>query len=158
MKAFAAYMKEKGWNIEWSETQSESLPEHITNRYKNIPEQWTEFIRSIKRMISSDETTCFLCTEDFDAQSAEAFQWDEWERISLESAGHDEEQTDKIKKFWDAHLPIVMSVNGGYSYYAIAVKDGSIVYGTEPEFEACENAAASFTDFLEKILKGKSAL
>lgn len=35
MKAFAAYMKEKGWNIEWSE----SLPEHITNRYKNIPEQ-----------------------------------------------------------------------------------------------------------------------
>lgn len=31
------------------------------------------------------ETMWFLCTEDFATKSNEAFQWNEWERISLHS-------------------------------------------------------------------------
>lgn len=44
------------------------------------------------------------------------------------------------------------SVKNGYAYYAISMKDGSIVRGAEPEFEECELVAVSFTDFLEKIM------
>lgn len=39
---------------------------------------------------------------------------------------------------------------GGYSYYAVSTKDGCVVYGNEPEFEACEAVADSFENFIEK--------
>lgn len=152
-KSFVAYMKENGWSVELSEAPCEVLPEAITNRYKNIPPDWREFICGIKHMVSSDETTWFLCAEDLDIQGDKAFQWNEWELISLEAAEGDTQWKSRIKSFWDEHLPIVMSVRGCYSYYAIALKDGSVVRGAEPEFEECETVAASFTDFTEKIMK-----
>lgn len=152
IEIFGAYMKENGWGIEWNDTQGESLPEAITNRYRNIPEQWLGFISRYKYMVSSDETMWFLCAEDFDIQGDKAFQWNEWELLSLGSAEGDTKWQDRIREFWDNHLPIVMSVKGGYSYYAIAIKDGSIVHGAEPEFEECEVVAVSFMDFMEKIV------
>ena len=153
IKTFGNYMKENGWNIEWNEIKGNYLPETITNRYRNIPKQWLEFISSIKRLVSADETMWFLCAEDFTAKSNEAFQWNEWELISLGSAEGDAEWQNEISQFWDNHLPIVMSLRGSYSYYAIAIKDGSIVHGSEPEFEECEIVADSFMDFMGKIVK-----
>ncbi len=41
----------------------------------------------------------------------------------------------------------------GSVYYAISMNDGSIVYGSEPEFEECKIVANSFEDFLLKIMK-----
>ena len=49
-------------------------------------------------------------------------------------------------------LPIFLSVKDGYSYYATSMRDGSIVWGTEPEFEECKLVADSFIDFLEKLM------
>ncbi|MCI8775507.1 MAG: SMI1/KNR4 family protein [Lachnospiraceae bacterium] len=158
INTFMAYMKEHGWNIELNEMQNVSLPEAITSRYTNIPKQWLEFAKNIKQMISADETMWFLCSEDFNMQDAGAFQWNEWELISLESAKGDTEWENEIKKFWDNHLPIVMSVKGAYSYYAISIKDGSVIHGTEPEFAECEVVASSFTDFMEKIVKNELQL
>ena len=51
-----------------------------------------------------------------------------------------------------------MSVREGYAYYAISMTDGSVVYGSEPEFEACQTIAGSFQDFLSKIKEGEIAL
>lgn len=155
---FGTYMKENGWNIEWNETQGEGLAETITKRYGKIPKQWLEFISNVKSMVSSDETKWFLCAEDFDIQDDKAFQWNEWELISLNAAEGDMKWQNEIKKFWDNHLPVVMSVKGYYSYYAISIKDGFIVHGSEPEFEECEIAATSFMDFMEKIMKGELKL
>ncbi|MDE5777525.1 MAG: SMI1/KNR4 family protein [Lachnospiraceae bacterium] len=158
IETFGVYMIENGWNIECNEGQGEYLPETIIKRYKNIPKQWREFIGGIKCMMSSDDTTWFLCAEDFVTQSDEAFQWNEWELLSLESVEDDTKWQNEIRKFWDNHLPIVMSVKGCYSYYAIAIKDGSIVHGSEPEFEECEIVAPSFMYFMEKIVKGEIQL
>lgn len=152
IETFSAYMKENGWNIEWNETQTEYLPAPIVNRYGKIPKEWLDFIKSVKCMISPDETMWFLCVEDFAIQNNKAFQWNEWELISLESAENNMEWKNKIERFWKNHLPIVMSVKDCYSYYAIDIKDGSIVYGEEPEFEECKIIAGSFTNFIEKIL------
>lgn len=158
INTFFDYMKENGWNVELNEMQNSYLPEAITSRYRNIPKQWLEFFSNIKHMISSDETIWFLSAEDFDMQSDDAFQWNEWELISLESSKGDTEWENKIKKFWNNHLPIVMSVKGCYSYYAISIKDGSIVHGSEPEFEECEAVASSFMDFIERIARNELQL
>lgn len=151
---FLSYMKENGWKIEQNEQGSE-LPEAITNRYTNIPGLWLELAGKVKQMVSPDETIWFLCAGDYEIQGDTAFQWNEWERISLESAVGDTEWEERIKKFWDNHLPVVMSVKDGYSYYAISMKDGSVVHGTEPEFEECECVADSFADFMDKIMKNE---
>ena len=74
----------------------------------------------------------FLCSEDYDMQGDKAWQWNEWELLSLKAAENDAAWKDEIRKFWDGHLPVFLSLEGGYAYYAISIKEGSIVYGSEP--------------------------
>lgn len=151
---FVEHMKEAGWTVELYESQNKHITSTITARYKHIPKQWMEFIETVQCMMNAEETVWFLCANDFETQSDGAFQWNEWEKIGLESAANDKEWESRIKTFWDNHLPIVMSVKGCYSYYAISMKDGSVVQGAEPEFEECEIIAPSFIAFTEKIGKG----
>ena len=66
--------------------------------------------------------------------------------------------TAAIRDFWTEHLPIFMSLSDGYAYYAISMKDGSVVYGREPEFEECETAAPSFDAFMAQVVKGQTLL
>lgn len=153
--AFLSCMKEKGWGIELYETKNNYLPEEISDRYKNIPAYWREFISTVKEMMSPDETEWFLCVDDFDWRVHKSWQWNEWELISLKSAEDDNEWKNSIIDFWNNHLPIFLSVKDGYAYYAISMKDGSIVWGSEPEFEECKLVAVSFHDFLEKLMTNK---
>ena len=80
------------------------------------------------------------------------------EMLGLEAAENDAAWKDEIKKFWDRHLPVFLSLEGGYAYYAISIKEGSIVYGSEPEFEECQIVADSFENFMEKIISKKIRL
>lgn len=155
---FAEYMKENGWNVELYEEHGIHLSSAVATRYTNIPKQWLEFIETVKCMRNSEETIWFLCANDYEKQSEEAFQWNEWEKISLESADGDNEWENQIQAFWNNHLPIIMSVRACYSYYAISMEDGSIVKGEEPEFEECEVIATSFFNFIEKIVRGEIKL
>ena len=66
-----------------------------------------------------------------------AWQWNEWELLSLKAAENDAAWKDEIRKFWDGHSPVFLSLEGGYAYYAISIKEGSIVYGSEPELSRC---------------------
>ena len=54
-------------------------------------------------------------------------------------------------------MPIALSVNGEYSYWAIDLKEnvGSVVYGYEPEFEIAESVADSFEQFLLDLMSAK---
>lgn len=153
MEEFLNYMKEQGWMVELNEKRENRLPQAIEERYTNIPQQWLDFISTTKCLISGDETTWFLCKNNFNVQKEDSFRWNEWEIISLESTGNDTEWETEIKRYWNIHLPIIMSVKDGYSYYAISMENGSVVYGSEPEFEECEIAADSFEEFLSKIMK-----
>lgn len=153
MEEFLTFMKEQGWIVEFNEKQENCLPQVIEGRYINVPQQWLDFISTVKSLINDDETTWFLCKDDFNVQKEHAFRWNEWEIISLESAENDIEWESEIKEFWNIHLPIIMSVKGGYSYYAISMENGSVVYGSEPEFEECKIVANSFEKFWKKIMK-----
>lgn len=152
------YLRSQGWKLEMNQRTESVLPDEIYNRYKNIVPQWYDFIEGLNALVSEDETTWFLCFKDFYEQNEDAFQWNEWERISLESAGDDVEWKKEIRAFWDIYFPIVMSVKDGYSYYAMSMENGAIVYGCEPEFEECETVADSFDDFMDKIVDGKIQL
>lgn len=76
-----------------------------------------------------------MCKEDYGIQSEDAFQWNEYELISLDSAEGNIEWENEIKEFWNNHLSIIMSVKCGYSYYVISMKNGSIVQGNKLEFK-----------------------
>ncbi len=153
LNEFLTCMKEQGWNVELNQGAEVCLPKKIKERYANIPQVWLDFISTVKGIKNHEDTTWFLCADNFEAQPDHAFQWNEWEIISLESAEHDIEWENEIKEFWDSHLPIILSVHGGYSYYAICMKDGCIVRGEEPEFEECTKAANSLDEFLQKIIQ-----
>lgn len=154
IQKFLTYMNKCGWNIEMKKERGFNLPETIKKRYKHIPEIWFEFIAVVQSMVSGDETTWFLCEDDYDLQGTRAFHWNEWELVSLENAENDEEWENEIKEFWDKNFPIILSVKNGYSYYAISMENGSIVKGSEPEFEECEKVADSFEDFMKSIFEG----
>lgn len=105
INAFVTHMKEIGWDIVLNEKQDNDIPKTLTDRYANIPQEWLEYVKSVKHMVSPDETTWVLGAEDFEVQGDKAFQWNEWELMSLESAGNDEEWKRSIGKFWNQHLP-----------------------------------------------------
>lgn len=158
LEEFLTYMKEQGWNIELNEGRETHLPKVIEEKYTNLPQQWLDFFITVKSIVNNDDTTWFLCNGDFDVQEEDAFRWNEWELVSLESAEGDVEWENEIKEFWNNHFPIIMSVKDGYSYYAISIKSGSIVQGEEPEFEECEIVADSFEEFLRAIINEKISI
>lgn len=149
-------MRTQGWKVETR--PNPPLPKWVAERYHNIPDLWRQFTATVSELYNGDETTWFLCAEDYDSRLDHAWQWNEWEKLSLKSAEGDRAWEDEIRAFWDRHLPIVMSLKNGYSYYAISMEDGAVVYGAEPEFEECGQAAGSFPEFLAKIMDGTIAL
>ncbi|MED4531270.1 hypothetical protein [Metabacillus fastidiosus] len=89
-----------------------------------------------------------------------ALKWNEFELISLEAAGGDNKWKSDITLWWDKYLPIVMSVDGSYSFYAIDLTNdiGAIVHGYEPEFEEVEKVAANLDGLFELIMSNKIKL
>ena len=63
-----------------------------------------------------------------------------------------------MKEYWDKHLPIVMSVEDGYAYYAINTDTGTVVEGRGPEFEEPSVVAESFEAFINKMIAGEIRL
>jgi hypothetical protein len=47
----------------------------------------------------------------------------------------------------------MISVSDSYSHLSISQKDGSIVFGREPEYEEIEKVADSFDDLMDGLLK-----
>lgn len=155
---FLAYMENQEWTAEVNDEQKFFLPEPMKSRYTRYPESWVRFVSIVKSMVRKDEKAWFLCANDYDMQEDKTWQWNEWELLSLEAAENDAVWKDEIRKFWNKHLPIFLSLESGYAYYAISMKDSSVVYGTEPEFEECDTVANSFEDFMEKVICGRIQL
>lgn len=129
----------------------------ILSKY-DIPAELWEFWSSFSRLESADECTWFLFPDDYkEVTDPNEFAWNEFERISLEAA-LDDTGAAAVREWWSRHLPILMSVKGGYSFYAVDTVTKKIVHGFEPEFEEVTTAAESFTDLLDKIIKGEIVL
>ena len=157
MENFKRWSVDNAWVADLSDKRR-PLPSSILSRYQNIPDAYMKFIENINHCHNADATTWFIICEGFTETDPDKWRYNEFELISLEAAADDSEWQRDITAFWTVHLPIILSVRDGYSYYAISIVDGSIVRGFEPEFEETETVAASFEEFLEKIISRKIVL
>ncbi len=145
---FMVWANDNGWDIAKKSGLQLNLDSSIIARYKEIPNEYLEFLSVVEKCVTPNETTWFICENEFNNSSDTEFKWNEYELLSLEAAMEDAVWKSEITTWWDNHLPIVMSVEGGYSFYAIDLTSGAIVRGYEPEFEEVDKVANNLEEFL----------
>lgn len=135
--------------------QKNVLQETFLARYPNLPNDYKSFLNEYGLVANREDTTWFLSVTDFnDKALEEGFAWNEFELQSLAVFEGDEVSQAVVREFWDAHLPIVLSVKGGYSFFAIGVAEVNfekIYFGEEPEYEDVVFVADSFTKFFDQV-------
>ncbi|MGL4453330.1 MAG: SMI1/KNR4 family protein [Sarcina sp.] len=148
------WAKKNGWKVEERGDREFQENRDLNFRFNGIPNQYYRFLEKISGMISPNEKTWFLCENEYNNNSKNAFNWNEFELISLEAAEEDVEWKSEIISWWNKKFPIVMSVDNGYSFYAIDLSNnkGNIVRGFEPEFEDVEVVAENIDIFFELIM------
>ncbi|OUS71086.1 SMI1/KNR4 family protein [Paenibacillus sp. MY03] len=151
---FMIWANENNWDITEKSGHQLNLDSSIISRYHEIPNEYLDFLSVVKKCTTPDEMTWFISEDEFNNSLDTEFKWNEFELLSLESAMDDDRLKSEITAWWDNYLPIVMSVNGGYSFYAIDLTNekGAIVRGYEPEFEEVEKVANSLDEFFELIM------
>lgn len=145
---FMVWATENGWDITKKSGLQLNLDSSIIARYKEIPNEYLEFLGVVEKCVTPNEMTWFICENEFNNSSDMEFKWNEYELLSLEAAMDDAIWKSEITTWWDNHLPIVMSVEGEYSFYAIDLSNGAIVRGYEPEFEEVDKVANNLEEFL----------
>ncbi|APM39455.1 SMI1/KNR4 family protein [Clostridium kluyveri] len=155
IEKFLKWAEDNGWNVKRHQNTDVCLPDNIISRYPSISKEYIEFLKSVNVCIAPDDSSWFLCLDDYNGVSDSAYSWNEIEKLCLEEAENDEEWKQEITEFWDCHLPVYFSVKSGYAYYALNTtgESGSIVHGYEPEFEETDIVTTSFVDFLDAIMK-----
>jgi hypothetical protein len=146
-----------GWRVEAAGTRR-PLPDTVLRRYPWIPADVRALVESLEEAVDPTQTTWILTSADFASISPKAFEWNAWELMSLEAARTDKAWADEILAFWDAHLPLVLSVKGGYSCFAVERGSLEIVQGNEPEFEESRPVADSLEEFIALLATGDPAL
>ena len=150
---FKLWLEKNEWQVELNSMKFDDMKNEVLNRYNYIPKSFISILEDYKCIASKDDTTWFICGDDYLDRSDDVFKWNEFEIMSLEAAEGDEVWKKEIKDWWSDKLPFIMSVKSGYSFYAIDLGDnkGAILMGQEPEFEEANVVARDFDDFLEKI-------
>jgi hypothetical protein len=140
-----------------NDSDHETLNKSFQTRYSHLPDDYLAFLKTYSLLTNKSDTTWFNSIRDFNETNDEnAFKWNEFEIQSLEAFDGDVENQKVVKNFWNQHVPIILSVKNGYSYFAIHVSEenfGKIYYGQEPEFEETELVSNSFSSFIEAIQK-----
>lgn len=141
-----------GWTVRVS-ADRRPLPVELLTRYPWLPDHLRSLLSHYDQIFRQDLKMWLLVSADYAGFTELAFRWNEWELQSLEGAGQDQAWRQEIIGFWDHHLPIALSVEGGYSYYALR-SDGTVVAGREPEYEETMPAAKSYFEFLQRLKQG----
>jgi len=139
-------LQEAGWTREQPRPTEDTLPSAL----RTAPETMIRWVSSFSKMSSSDDTVWFLSRDDYSARTDSAFAWNELEQMSIQAATTDDEAI-AVSRFWQRHLPILLSVRHGYEYLAVR-DDGAVVHGTEPEFEDAVVVFSHFDDLLRYII------
>ncbi|WP_285815477.1 SMI1/KNR4 family protein [Phocaeicola sartorii] len=135
--------------------ERKELSSDFLNRYSNLPADYLEFLQRFQIIANESDNVWFNSIEDFNGESDSSFRWNEFERMSLEAFTDDADESARIRKFWDCHIPIVMSVKGGYQYLCIDLSTenyGKVFYGVEPEFEdSVELVCNTFEELIRSL-------
>lgn len=158
---FITPLIQRGWSFtpleEKQDNHYSSEAKRVLGLIKETSLNFQHFIQHFQKLTSPGEDSWFLSYSDYFSDTDEGFSWNEYEKLSIQSAEEEEDNDEKIliTKFWDSHLPFAYSVRNGYSYLAIGVSgvnEGKIIYGREPIFEDFSIEANSFEEFLSSFL------
>ncbi|WAA64840.1 hypothetical protein [Microbacterium oxydans] len=138
-------LREAGWTCEPPTSAEGDVPSAL----RTASETAIRWVSSFSLLSSSDETVWFLSRDDYSTGAVSTFAWNEWEQLSIQAATTDDEAL-AVSRFWERHLPILLSVRNGYEYLAVR-DDGAVVHGTEPEFEEAVVVFPHFADLLRYI-------
>ena len=146
----------------------QQLGASFSQRYPQLPPEYLQFLQSFSRLQTEDETRWFNSVQDFNGESGEsaesaesAFTWNEFELQSLQAFDGNEAAQQQVRSFWDAHLPILLSVQGHYAYVALGVAEhnwGQVFAGEEPEYEEAQCIAPDFRTWSRQYLAGVTEL
>ena len=142
-------LRDKGWNIQLSDSREPLLPPDLQRRYPRLPVELTDFLEQIESAANADENIWFLCRTDFRNTDTQSFRWNELELMLLEN--DDAEQQAETRKFWDMHFPFMLATHSDYDYLAVSLEEqsyGQIVHGCELELQEPSVVAPSFAEFL----------
>jgi hypothetical protein len=171
-------LRQAGWKVRERTPEnalglSELFPASVRQRYPNVPSSLVDFLGRLDECVNPDETAWFHTAADYVGTSAAGYEWNEWERLELETFKDDPEESAAVREFWNTYLPFYTDVSGDYAYFAVRVvepkplaphlsllsffardlrepKLGAVVYGVE-EFRGPWQVAASFPEFLERF-------
>jgi hypothetical protein len=142
-----------GWKVERN-AGPVALPAHIRKRYPDVPGAVSEFLTKLKTCEREDERVWLLTPQDYAGKDGADFPWDAIERQELQLEYED--APDDSRAFWDAHLPIMLSVEDPYVVLSVVVDKaarnyGAVVRSEDPDFHETDTVAASFEAFLALI-------
>jgi len=142
-----------GWVVGVTD-QRHPLPAAIDSRYPSIPASLRSFLEHVENCVREGEQVWFLTSADYAGTSGSAYAWNAWEKLEIEDA--DAATEADISAFWDAHLPIVLSIAGDFCYVAVCVDRASANYGVvvegyTPDFRETSVVCRSFDELLEQI-------
>ncbi|TDP91710.1 hypothetical protein EDF62_2329 [Leucobacter luti] len=140
-----------GWTFEQPLLADDELPAALRTASETV----IRWVSSFSLLSNPDDTVWFLSCDDYSGSTNSAFAWNEFEQLSTQAATTDAEAA-AISRFWKHHLPILLSVRGGYEYLAVR-DDGAVVHGTEPEFEEADVVCSQFEDLLRYIVTRPAA-
>lgn len=156
LNTLLANLERAGWSVVRKSAPDLSLNDGFHSRYADIPTDYLLFLRLVESCVNPDKTAWFLTEADYNGASDTAFAWNEFEAQSLDAAEGDSELMNEIRRFWDGHLPIMLSVKSGYAFLAIVVAGddrGRIVHGVEPEYEDATHVVDSFPALMEHLVE-----
>ena len=145
-------------------TPGQQLGAKFLRRYPQLPPEYLQFLQSFSRLQTEDGTLWFHSVQDFNSEANESagsaesmFAWNEFELQSLQAFDGDEAGQQQVRSFWDAHLPILLSVQGHYAYVALGMAKhnwGQVFEGEEPEYEEAQRIAPDFLTWSRQCLAG----
>ncbi|WP_146115432.1 hypothetical protein [Microbacterium sp. MYb62] len=151
LRRTAKSLQEAGWMYEPPRSAEEGVPSAL----HPAPEPVIRWVSSFSLLSDSDESVWFLSRSDYSTGAEGAFAWNEFEQLSAQAATTDDEAI-AVSRFWERHVPILLSVRDGYEYLAVR-DDGAVVHGTEPEFEEAVVVFSDFEDLLRYIIARPTA-
>ncbi|HJU39516.1 MAG TPA: hypothetical protein VJ724_08070 [Tahibacter sp.] len=109
------------------------------------------FVASTRSCESADGAVWFIGFDDYSRDDGEGWNFIQ-KQISEPSAEGMPDYEREVADFWSEHVPFAIHSRGDYGYLALS-RAGSVVCGFAPELEEPQTVAASYVEFVHRLIE-----